>query len=103
MQRVRRMQRDYVGNPIAPNPIPDDGEQLLELMDEALEHAVTAQGTGAGAFDHGMRLFNQFKAHFDLRVSKELASRPYRSNFSNARFEGGDVVARGDHCCSRNC
>lgn len=46
MQRVRRMQRDYVGNPIAPNPIPDDGENLLELMDEALEHAGTAQGLG---------------------------------------------------------
>lgn len=74
MQRVRRMQRNNVGNPIAPKPIPDDAKQLLELMDEALEHAGTAQGAGAGAFDHGMRLFNQFKAHFDLRVSKELAA-----------------------------
>ena|SRR5882762_3195607 len=72
MQR-RRMERDYVGNPIAPNPIPDDSEELLALMGEALNHAGLAQGAGAGAFDHGMRLFNQFKAHFDLRMSKELA------------------------------
>ncbi len=74
MQRINRMQLDHSNNPIAPNPIPKDPEQLLELMDEALEHAGGAQGVGAPAFDHGMRLFNQFKAHFDLRISRELAA-----------------------------
>jgi hypothetical protein len=72
MQRGR-MARDYVGNPIAPNPIPNNPEELLELMDEALEHAGNAQGAGAGAFDHGVRLFNQFKAHFDLLSSRDMA------------------------------
>jgi hypothetical protein len=68
------MERNYVGNPIAPDPIPNEPEQLLALMDEALEHAAGAQGPGAPAFGHGMRLFNQFKAHFDLLISKELAA-----------------------------
>jgi hypothetical protein len=67
------MQRDYVGNPIAPDPIPDDSEQLLELMDEALVHAGHGVA-GSNAFEHGVRLFNQFKAHFDMVISRETAA-----------------------------
>ena len=67
----RRMQRDYGGNPIPPNPIPNDADHLLELMDEALQHAGNAQGAGAPAFDHGVRLFNQFKSHYDLIIARE--------------------------------
>jgi hypothetical protein len=59
----RLMERDYVGNPVPPTPIPTDPEQLL--ADEALEHAGTAVA-GSNAFEHGVRLFNRFKAHFDL-------------------------------------
>ena len=72
MQR-RIMERDYVGNPVPPTPIPTDPEQLLALMDEALEHAGTAVA-GSNAFEHGVRLFNRFKAHFDLVISKETAA-----------------------------
>jgi hypothetical protein len=71
MQR-RIMERDGVGRPIPPNPIPDDGERLLGLMNEALEYA----GYGVAqseASEHGKHLYNRFKAHFDLVTSKELA------------------------------
>lgn len=74
MQPVDRMERDFVGNPVAPNPIPEDPERLLQLMDEALNYAGAAQGPGAPAFGHGMRLFNQFKAHFDLHISQEMSA-----------------------------
>jgi len=73
MYGSRKMERDFVGNPIFPQPVPDDPQHLLELMDDALNHAGTAQGAGAPAFDHGMRVFAQLKAHYDMRISKELA------------------------------
>jgi hypothetical protein len=72
MQR-RLMERDYVGGPIAPNPIPNDPEQLLALMDEALQYAGTG-GAGSNAFEHGVRLFNQFRAHFEVVTARETAA-----------------------------
>jgi hypothetical protein len=67
------MEVDDRGNPIVPNPMPNDSEELLVLMDEALEHA--GRGVpGSFAWEHGVRLFNQFKARFDLLISKETAA-----------------------------
>ena len=68
------MKRDYVGDPICPDPIPSDVEELLELMDDAAEHAGTAQGAGAPAFDHGMRIFTLLKGHYDLQIAREMSA-----------------------------
>jgi hypothetical protein len=70
----RELERDCRGELIFPNPVPADPEELLVLMDDAANHAGIAQGTGAPTFDHGMRIFNQLKAHYDLRIAYELAA-----------------------------
>jgi hypothetical protein len=59
--RTPKLKRDSCGEPIFPDPVPTKVDELLEMMDEASEHA-TAQGTGAPSFDHGTRVFNQLKA-----------------------------------------
>ena len=70
----RKLKRGSVGEPLFPDPVPTKVEELLELMDEASEHAGTAQGAGAPSFDHGTRIFNQLKAHFDLHMAREMAA-----------------------------
>lgn len=71
---MRKLRRNSVGEPLFPDPVPTKVEDLLELMDEASEHAGTAQGAGAPAFDHGTRVFNQLKAHYDLHIAREMAA-----------------------------
>jgi hypothetical protein len=68
------LKRNFLGEPLFPDPVPTNAEDLLGLMDEASEHAGTAQGAGAPAFDHGTRVFNQLKAHYDLHMARELAA-----------------------------
>jgi hypothetical protein len=55
-----------------PEPIPDDAQGLLELIDDAATWAAGAQ-PGSYRFEHGMRLFKAASAHYDLVVSRELA------------------------------
>lgn len=43
-------------------------------MDDASLYAGTAQGATAPAFDHGVRLFNQLYAHYQIRVAKQLGA-----------------------------
>ena len=69
----RKLKRDSVGGLLFPDPVPTKVEELLDLMDEASEHAGTAGGAGAGSFDHGIRVFNQLKAHYDLYMAREMA------------------------------
>jgi|GEM_PF-4259129 len=71
---MRRLKRNVIGEPIFPDPVPTKVEDLLELMDEASEHAGTAEGAGAPAFDHGTRVFNQLKAHYDLHMARKMAA-----------------------------
>ena len=66
------MQRDNFGRPMPPEPVPSDAQQLLELMGESLDYA--GQGVvGSAAHEHGSRLFDRFKAHFDLLNAQETA------------------------------
>lgn len=74
MRNKRKLERNAMGSLVLPDSIPSDAEELLELMDDAARHAHTAQGAGAPAFDHGMLIFNQLKAHYDLDVARELAA-----------------------------
>jgi hypothetical protein len=67
------MQRDDMGRPILPNPIPQDSRQLLALMGESLDYA--GQGVvGSIAHEHGTRLYDRFKAHLDLHIAQETAT-----------------------------
>lgn len=66
------MQLDRFDHPIAPNPIPNDSQQLLELMKESLDYAGSGL-VGSPAHAHGTHLYYQFKAHFDLLISQETA------------------------------
>lgn len=59
--------------PQAPEPTPTDCRDLLDLMDEAATYAGSAEGATAPAFDHGMRVFNQLHAHYQVSIAKELA------------------------------
>jgi hypothetical protein len=72
--KTRKLKRDSVGEPLFPDPVPTNVEELLEMMDEASEHAGTAQGAGAPSFDHGTRVFKQLKAHYDLHMAREMAA-----------------------------
>jgi hypothetical protein len=74
MKDIRRLNRTSLGRLVFPESIPADPEEVLDLMDDAARHASTAQGTGAPAFDQGMLIFNQLKAHCDLHVSRELGA-----------------------------
>ena len=69
-----QLPRDSFGRPICPRDLPDQPAALLDLMDDALNYAEKGTASGAPAFDHGRRIFDQLKAHYDLHVSRELAS-----------------------------
>jgi hypothetical protein len=60
--------------PKVPEPIPADAQDLRDLMDDASAYAGSAQGATAPAFDHGMRVFNQLYAHYQVIVAKDLAA-----------------------------
>ncbi len=67
------MQRDHGGRPIPPNPVPNNSQQLLELMEESLSYA--GQGVvGSIAYEHGRHLYERFKARFDLLIAQETAA-----------------------------
>lgn len=72
--RERKLRSDSQGNLILPDPVPTNPDVLLELMNEASDHAGTATATGAEDFDHGIRVFNQLKAHCDLHIAREIAA-----------------------------
>ena len=61
------------GFPCVPDPMPTDQQELLDLMDDASSIAATAQGATAPSFDHGMRVFNQLNAHYQIHVVRKLA------------------------------
>lgn len=101
MQR-RFMERDYVGSPIAPNPIPDDPTQLLALMDEALAYAGGGVA-GSNAFEHGVRLFNQFKASLRCHNGKGNGHSSRGINISNESLENRNVVVSRNNHPARRC
>ena len=70
----KRLELAYGGLPKLPDVIPTNTQDLLDLMDHAAEIAGSAQGATAPAFDHGMRVFNQLYAHYQLHVSMELGA-----------------------------
>ena len=72
--REKRKLERKAGFPVLPNPMPTDCEVLLDLMDDASAFASSGDAATAPSFDHGMRLFNQIKAHYDLRVAQELVA-----------------------------
>lgn len=80
MERKKKtLERIYGWLPRAPESIPTDPQDLLDLMDDAATIAGTAQGATAPAFDHGMRVFNQLHAHYQMRMAIQLGeahSRP---------------------------
>jgi hypothetical protein len=41
-------------------------------MDDASRYAAPAEGATAPQFDHGMRVFNQLYAHYQIHVAKEI-------------------------------
>lgn len=57
---------------LLPDAIPASAEDLLDLMDQAATSARKGQGSGAPAFDHGMRVFEQLQAHYQLKNTREL-------------------------------
>ena len=66
--------RDNLGRPMCPSDLPEEPIHLLDLMDDALDYANKGTASGAPAFDHGRRIFDQLKAHYELYVSRDLAS-----------------------------
>jgi hypothetical protein len=68
----KRLTREQ-GYLVFPTVVPTDVQDLLDLMDHAAEEAGKGQGSGAPYFDHGMRLFNQLHAHFQIKSSHDLA------------------------------
>jgi len=60
------------GSPVSPDPMPDDIEELVDLMDHASAIAGHGQGVTAPTFDHAMRVFNQLKVHCDRRLTIQL-------------------------------
>ncbi len=72
--KTRKLKRDTIGELIFPDPVPGNPEELLEMMNEASEHAGTAIGSGSVSFDHGTRIFNQLKAHYDLLMAREMGA-----------------------------
>jgi hypothetical protein len=55
-----------------PEPVPHDSEELLELIDQSLAWAATGQ-VGSEKFEHGMRLYEQAYAHYELVMAREMA------------------------------
>jgi hypothetical protein len=74
MDRVKKALERRHGLPYVPDVIPTDPQELLDLMDDASMVAATAQGSTAPAFDHGMRVFNQLNAHYQIYIARELAA-----------------------------
>ena len=72
-RKKKTLETGYGGLPRAPVMIPADPQDLLDLMDHAATIAGTAEGATAPAFDHGMRVFNQLHAHFQMRIAIQLA------------------------------
>jgi hypothetical protein len=64
--------RDRHDKPYVPEQVPSDPQVLLDLMDDASKYAASGQGATAPQFDHGIRLFNQLHAHYQIYVAKEL-------------------------------
>jgi len=58
--------------PESPDPIPEDINVLMELMDDASKYAQGAQGMGAPLFDHSIRIFTQLNAHYQIKITREL-------------------------------
>lgn len=73
MQRTKKTLDHTHRPPRIPEPIPTDPEELLDLMDDAANYAAAAQGATAPAFDHGMRIFNQLNARFQIQAAREMA------------------------------
>jgi len=74
MDRARKsLERNRNGNPQFPDPVPTDPQDLLDLMDDASKYASAALSAGTVQFDHGMRLFNQLNAHYQIRIIEELS------------------------------
>lgn len=55
-----------------PERVPRDTDELLELMDDACAAAAEADGATAPAYDHGMRVFSQLNAHYQVHMAREL-------------------------------
>lgn len=68
-----KLERDNSGMPIFPKKAPSDAKELLCLMDEAAAFAQRGQGATAPFYDHGIRVFNQLQAHYQIAVARELA------------------------------
>ena len=69
----KTLPKDPTGmHPVLPDQIPDDPNDLLDLMDEAATHAARGRGPGAPTYDRGVLLFNQLHAHFQTRIVHRL-------------------------------
>ncbi len=68
-----KLERDESGMPVFPSEVPSDANDLLMLMDDAAAYAQRGQGVTAPTFDHGMRIFNQLNAHYQIAVARELS------------------------------
>jgi len=55
-----------------PERVPRSTEELLQLMDDACAAAAEADGATAPAYDHGMRVFAQLNAHYQVYMAREL-------------------------------
>ncbi len=69
---TKTLPRDRHGKPYVPEPPPSDPGELLDFMDDASKYAAAAQGATAPQFDHGIRVFNQLYAHYQLHMAREL-------------------------------
>lgn len=70
MERKKKMlEIGHGGLPRMPKDIPNDAQDLLDLMEHAVAIAGSAQGATAPAFDHGMRVFSLLHAHQQLRIA----------------------------------
>lgn len=72
MTRERtRLQRDPLGNPVPPEPMPTDTRDLLDLMEEAFRVAI--MGTpGSLAWERAKILFDLLHSNFQLRSATDL-------------------------------
>lgn len=68
----KTLPRDRHDKPTMPELVPSDPRELLDLMDDASTYASAAIGATAPQFDHGIRLFNQLNAHYQIHIAKEL-------------------------------
>jgi hypothetical protein len=68
-----KLKRDEYKMLVFPEEVPSDANELLMLMDDAAAYAQKGQGVSSSMFDHGMRIFNQLNAHYQITVARELA------------------------------